>query len=474
MAGIIHDSVRYNENMSEDFAALLENGLENHARALIERVAEEASRRGLPLYAVGGLPRDLWLGRQPTDLDLVVEGDAIELGRALVARYGGRLTSHAKFGTAKWDLRGSQLLGSRPGDDLHPRDHPGRSLDLVSARNESYRHPAALPTVQGGTIRDDVRRRDFTINTLAVRLDGPRFGEVMDDFGAIDDLQHRLIRVLHASSFIDDPTRMYRAVRYEQRFAFTIADETLRLMPGAMGYVERLSGQRIRHELDLILDEPEASTMLSRMARLNLLQPIHPSLPHSRGAIDRVKKGAVDAPVGPFHCSRRDLSWMLWLLDLPQVEAASIVQRLRMTKAEALEITAAGELYRAADSLTHQRPSTATAFLDKYPAAAIYAVSLAVKDRQRRALRAYLGAWNAMRPKTTGSDLKRLGLRPGPEYRRILDQLRNAWLDGVITSADEEQHWLGKLLHEHAKKTTRGSGPRATTRKKTAAPKRGH
>ena len=251
--------------MEKKYSDLLETSLDKARLDLIRRVAEEATGGGLPLYMVGGSVRDLVLGRPINDFDIIVEGDAIALARSLSRKHGGGVTAHTKFGTAKWFL---------PGDLKNDHD----TLDLISARSETYRHPAALPTVQFGTIEDDLRRRDFTINAMAIRLDGVHFGELRDDLHGMDDLQKNVIRVLHSRSFIDDPTRMYRAVRYEVRYGFSIAEETLALIPEARTLVEKLSPQRIRHELDLILDESQAVSMLKRLDELDLLTCIHPGL----------------------------------------------------------------------------------------------------------------------------------------------------------------------------------------------------
>src|SRR5512137_2240263 len=184
----------------------LDQKLSSRQLALLRIVADAAATRHLPLYLVGGFVRDLLLGSPATDFDLVVEGDAISLARMLAAQYGGKVTSHLRFGTAQWFLSGS--------------DH--HVLDFISTRSETYKHPAALPTVKPGTLTDDLLRRDFTINTLALRLDAKHWGELRDDLGGLEDLKHGLVRVLHPLSFQDDPTRLFRAVRYEKRYGFRI------------------------------------------------------------------------------------------------------------------------------------------------------------------------------------------------------------------------------------------------------------
>ena len=230
----------------------LEASLSSDQLRILHLVADEASQSGLPLYIIGGSVRDLILGAATKDLDLTVEGDAIALARALAKRHGGRVTAHSKFGTANWFLPKDLATESRD------------SVDLISARSETYKHPAALPTVKMGTTDDDIRRRDFTVNTLAIPPDGSHFGELRDDLGGMDDLKQGIVRVLHAKSFVDDPTRMYRAVRYAERYGFKIAEETLALIPEARPLVEKLSAQRIRRELDLILEEWNAAAMLAR------------------------------------------------------------------------------------------------------------------------------------------------------------------------------------------------------------------
>ncbi len=193
---------------------------------------------------------------------------------------------------------------------------------MISARSETYKHPAALPTVRLGSIADDLRRRDFTINALAIRLDGSHFGELRDDLNGAEDLQKGMIRVLHSRSFIDDPTRMYRAVRYAERYGFKIAEDTVILIPEARPFVENLSAQRIRHELDLILEEPNAVPMLKRLDELDLLSIIHPVLANvSKSNVATVTS---EDPV----LQNRNSRWILWLMHLKDQEIEFLNERL--------------------------------------------------------------------------------------------------------------------------------------------------
>jgi tRNA nucleotidyltransferase (CCA-adding enzyme) len=251
---------------------LLQESFQADQMRLLHLVRDAATGRSLPLYMVGGAVRDLAMGRRLSDFDLIVEGDAIALAHSLASQHGGGVTAHTKFGTAKWFLPEPLKAGHD-------------TLDLISARSETYRHPAALPTVAWGSITDDLLRRDFTINAMAIRLDSSHFGELRDDLHGMQDLEQGLIRVLHAGAFVDDPTRMYRAVRYAARYGFRVVEETQALIPAALPYVQKLSAQRIRHELDLILDEPNAMSMLRQLDELGLLAAIHPSLATSSGRL---------------------------------------------------------------------------------------------------------------------------------------------------------------------------------------------
>ncbi len=412
--------------MSRNLSARLERVLPPEALDLLRHAAEEAAQQGFSLYIVGGFVRDLLLGRPGLDFDLVVEGDSMALARALAARYGGRVTVHPRFGTAKWDLRGARL------ERLSLK-----SLDFVSARSEVYKHPAALPTVRAGSIEDDIRRRDFTINTLAIRLDGEHFGALRDEAGGLEDLERGWVRVLHPRAFLDDPTRLYRAVRYEQRYGFQIAPETLSLIPEARPLIGRLSPKRIRHELDAILDEPRATSMLNRLEQLDLLRPIHPALSRAFGLFSRPA----------FEGQPRSMRWLLWLLPLSLEEIEALNARLHFPAAWMRALRAASPLFANLSTLAGLSPSEVVLRLEGLPAEAIRAVSLAAPPGSpAHLLQAYLSTWCHLRPKTSGHDLKRLGLPEGPHYRQILWKLRAAWLDGQVTTEHAEKQLLQELL----------------------------
>lgn len=416
--------------MEQNYSQLLEKSLEAERLALLRLVREEATQRGLPLYIVGGSVRDLVLGRALNDFDLTVEGDAIALARALASRQGGGVTAHLKFGTAKWFLPPHLKSGHD-------------TLDLVSARSETYKHPAALPAVQLGTIEDDLRRRDFTINAMAIRLDGDHYGELRDDLNGMEDLQNGLIRVIHPGSFIDDPTRLYRAVRYENRYGFRLAEDTVALIPEARAYIEKLSPQRIRHELDLILDEPNAVSMLARLDELDLLTPIHPALGNfSRSNLATLKS---DDPA----LQNRNSRWLLWLMHLTDQEIEFLNERLHF-RADLLKILrSAAVLESNLTALVGLKPSQVVELLEGYSIKALEVVSIAGQDEEiKRTLTKYLSEWWHVKPKTSGHDLKKRSIPPGPKYNEILRRLRAAWLDGEIKTEEEEKKMLDEMLQE--------------------------
>src|SRR5215211_392893 len=413
---------------NQNFAELLKGSLGESRFRLLQLVVEEATQRDLPLYVVGGAVRDLVLGRPLNDFDLIVEGDAIALARSLAAQHDGRVTAHTKFGTAKWFL---------PKDLIDHHD----TLDLISARSEIYKHPGALPSVKFGNIEDDLRRRDFTINAMAIRLDGPHFGELREDLNGLVDLQEGIVRVLHPASFIDDPTRMYRAVRYAGRYDFNIAEDTLRLIPEARLSVEKLSPQRIRHELDLILDEAKAAAMLKRLDELDLLSIIHPALGNfHRSNLATVKS---DDPV----LQNRNSRWLLWLMHLTDQEIEFLNERLQFS-ADLLKMLRSITLLNAnLTALIGLKPSAVAELLEGYSVKALEVVSSVAQDENiKNILLKYLSDWWHVKPKTTGHDLKKRGIPPGPKYTEVLRRLRAAWLDGEVKNEEEEKKLLDSIL----------------------------
>lgn len=430
----------------------LEKALPPEHLALIRAVAEQAARQKMALYIVGGFVRDLLLERPSLDFDIVVEGDAIALARALVDKLGGRLTSHARFGTAKWYLDVSTL--ERLNVPTFQRSNVPTFVDFISARMEFYAQPTALPTIERGSIKLDLHRRDFTINTLALRLDGHHYGELLDPWGGLSDLKNGLVRVLHSLSFVDDPTRMLRAVRFEQRFGFRIEARTLQLMDEAHNLLEKLSGDRIRHELNLILAEERAAQMLARLAELNFLTAIHPSLPWDDDIRRALASGLDRTPPAEWDylpdlsavSQRLALGYLLWLSRLNPAEVEALSSRLRFSAALKRNLIAASELMKDLPSMQKAKPSAVFERLEKTPLLAIYAVYLGTSGAAGETLNNFMTNWRRVSPRTTGHDLIARGIPPGRIYQDALSCLRAAWLDGEIKTESEEKALLEELL----------------------------
>ncbi|MCI0554477.1 MAG: CCA tRNA nucleotidyltransferase [Anaerolineae bacterium] len=439
--------------MERDHSAMLETSLDGLHLELLHLFAYQAAGLQMPLYLVGGVVRDIFLGRAVNDFDLVVEGGIASFAESILKKYGGKILVHSRFGTAKWILNESTFkrldfpVSRFPDFEL--------SFDLVSARSETYSQPGALPTVERSTIDDDLRRRDFTINAMALRLDGNHYGELIDPLGGEADLERGTIRVIHPKSFIDDPTRIYRAVRYEGRYGFQIEDDTLALIPDARSIIAELSAERIRHELDLILAEPNAASMLARLTELDLLKPIHPVLFFDESANSRLANiGSFRAlrRISPWNLDRgegnkRVLGWLLWLMSLSHNDIGSLNLRLQFTSDFLASLFATSTMFSTLSSFADITPSQCVERLSLYPLNAVEAVYFIAPDEKiKDVFFKYLAEWRHVKPHITGDDLRERGLEPGPRYAEILRRLRAAWLDGEIKSTEQESKLLDKLL----------------------------
>ncbi|MCL4267109.1 MAG: CBS domain-containing protein [Anaerolineae bacterium] len=429
--------------------------------ALVRAVGEVAADLGLPLYFVGGIVRDLLLGQSPTDLDMVVEGDAILLARQLQQRYGGEVHAHGRFGTAKWTLDTAVWQAVLTGHPLTPLPaHPGilaaltpSSIDFVTARTEFYREPSALPEVTHGSIKLDLHRRDFTINTLAVRLDGAFLGQLLDFYGGQRDLAQGIIRVLHSLSFVDDPTRILRAVRLEQRLGFHIEERTAELIVNALPLLDRVSGSRIRHEFELSFREENPAPVMSRLAELTVLGHLHPDLTwtdEAAAAFARLRPLLQD----PFWRTTQEdetpafLYFALWVTPLAEPLQAELMERLRVRKMTRLDVQAGSQAWAALAQLPPDaRPSQVEKALRPYrPRVLLVVRALLTDERLIALLERYVHEWRGVKTAVTGNDLRALGLKPGPRFGAILDELLAARLDGRIADEAGERALLAELI----------------------------
>ena len=420
------------------------------AAYLIDFISQRAQDKHLPLYLAGGVVRDLMLGQRnlSLDLDFVVEGDAISFAKALAIDCGGSVQEYKPFGTATWTLdatAGEKLK-------LAARETPA-NVDFAGARNESYSHPAALPTVWSSDIQRDLLRRDFSINALAIQLSpAQRSGILLDGCGGGDDLKRGLIRALHQNSFIDDPTRILRAARYAARLEFATESKTDQWMRAALPLLGRVSGQRLQNEIDLILRERRAGEVMLRLQNIGALAKIHSVFRVSSQLPELIERCNELAP--PWQhagANRQALSWITLFSGINAGEAQSLCQRLALTNALTQSITGSARLATHIGRLEDRslRPSQVTKILDEFPEPSLQATWLqnVEKPHVQDMIAAYATEWRQRLATTTGNDLKAKGIAPGPRYRRILDRLRFAWIDGDVRSVEEERQLLQKLLN---------------------------
>lgn len=442
------------QSEASEIRRMMEERLPRPLVQLLRDSGRIAAQRDVALYVVGGFVRDLLLGSPTFDLDLVVEGDAIALAKTLAQSYGGRVRSHSRFGTAKWLIGPEEWPAFGAGETGLPLPP---SLDFATARTEFYTRPTALPEVERSSIRQDLHRRDFTVNTLAIRLDEQHFGELLDFYGGEQDVKERLLRVLHSLSFIEDPTRMLRAVRLEQRLGFHIEERTQELMKNALEMIDRVSGERIRHELALILHEKEPELSLCRLQELGILQQVHPALYCDEWLDARFRLArrqdwlpACEKPSEDGKSARQTTIYLALLtFRLSPEEVESVIARLKMHGTEAMVLRQAVELRAKTQEIRDsRRPSTLYRLLIPYDSQALSAYRLAVDDPAvHQKLESFCRTLRYVEPVIDGHYLKEeFKLPPGPIYRKLLEAVRNARLDGEISSPEEEMELVKRIL----------------------------
>jgi tRNA nucleotidyltransferase (CCA-adding enzyme) len=368
-----------------------------------------------PAFLVGGAVRDLMLGRQTVDLDVAIEGDARAVARQLAERLGGQPKEHERFGTAT--VRAGDL-----------------TVDLATTRRETYAEPGSLPDVQAAGLAEDLGRRDFTINAMAIDLNGSDVGRLEDPHGGRDDLDAGLIRVLHGESFIDDPTRLLRALRYESRFGFRMDDQTERLAREAAagpGF-STVSGARVRDELLDLLREPEAPAAVARMRELGLDRSLDPALEADPDLVASTLLACAETGAD------RALAGLAALVSSAPDQLRDWVEDLHLGRQQAdAVVRAAAKGPQLASTLRNElAPSALHAVLSCEPPEAL-AMALARGAPGDQVLR-YLADLRGVRLEITGHDLLEAGVPESPELGRALEETLRRKLDGEVSGRDDE------------------------------------
>jgi tRNA nucleotidyltransferase (CCA-adding enzyme) len=393
--------------------------------AVFNSLRRRATLDGIPVYLVGGPVRDAALNVPANDLDFVLIGDAPALAAELAEELGGNVTIHSRFGTATVEIEGDRV-------------------DVVTARKETYPHPGSLPEVSASDLEDDLARRDFSINAMAVPLVGDE-PEVIDHHGGLKDLANKVVRTLHPASFADDPTRMFRAVRYEQRLGLQIDPATQADLKEAIkaGHVEAVSSDRLRHEFEKIFEERHAARMLLRAIELGVLAAVHPALSDGQALTRLNDKSGTGS---------NDYLAAL-VVSLSELDGGAVSRRLNLPTdwSRLVRDTIALQGYEAVLSAPSVRASTVYQTLNGLDSNAIEAlVRLSQNPAVAALLRQYLDEWRLVTPTLTGDDLLAMGVPSGVKIGEILRELHSAKLDGLAGSVDAERALVNQII-------TRGS-----------------
>jgi tRNA nucleotidyltransferase (CCA-adding enzyme) len=416
----------------QDMSELIRDRLPGEIQRLLAVVGKEGDRSGVNVYLVGGVVRDLLLHARNLDLDIMVEGDGIAFARRLGKILDGRVNSYKRFETAV------VVLPS------------GLKLDVATARAEYYESPGALPKVEHGTIKMDLFRRDFSINSLALQLNPKRFGTLHDFFGGQKDLRDGRIRVLHNLSFVEDPTRVFRAIRFEMRLNFRLGEVTRRLIKDAVDkdLLENIVGRRLYGELNQILKEKNPLPALQRMEELGVLRYIHPKMKITRTVLRLFRVLAkrmteIGEEGGESAC--------LYLAALSEClgsrQRKDLVERLavpaRVRERLAALVREGRRVAKLVDSNLPLTPGEAFELLSGSPReVVIYAWARTTRRGSAAAIGKYLRESVHLTTFIGGGDLKALGYPPGPLYRKMLSALLREKVDGAVMSGEEERQWV--------------------------------
>jgi tRNA nucleotidyltransferase (CCA-adding enzyme) len=381
---------------------------------------------------------------------LTVEGDGIAFARLVADRYGAGIALFERFATARLILPN------------------GLKIDIASARRETYANPAALPDVLTASLEEDLFRRDFTINAMAIQLNRAHWAHLHDPYGGQRDLNDKRLRVLHERSFVDDPTRIFRAIRFAQRFVFRLEPNTERLLVRAANtnLVARLSGPRLANEIFALMKEDRPDLAIERLRRLRLLRFLHPRL-----RMEKLTKRLLAAlPLAidwwDRHCAKssldRPLLWVMALLaQAPRAVIAGTIQRLQLSGAQTRALEWAGEkTSRISKTLSTEaplRPSHVYRLLSTLPEEALTLVLAkghmvereAGVGRLKRRLLGFLTRDRHVTITINGETLKQFGLRPGPHFKTILDRLLDERLDGRLTAGAQERDRARILVQQY-------------------------
>ncbi len=418
----------------KNVSSLVKERLKKEQIVLLDSIAKIASIENVSVYVVGGFVRDLLLNIENLDLDLVVEGDGISFSKILSEKFNGSTKSHQEFGTSKLTLQ----------DKSH--------IDVATARTEYYSHSAALPAIEPSSIKLDLARRDFTVNSMAIKLEKQGVFSLIDIFGGEIDLKNGFIRILHDLSFIDDPCRVFRAIRFEQRFNFRIEDATRDLMLSAIENksIDQLSGQRVINEIKLILNEYYPQKCVDRMRELCLLQTFAPEISSYDFNWSVIEK--IDSVLNwletilsiPEHPPKWRVYFLGLFISMKGVVFEKSVKRLHLPIKISNWIRLDRKFFDEAKCHLEEekelKPSQVYDIFSKLSSEAVVLLLAACSsERVSSYAELYFNKYCKLaKIKLTGDDLVKMGMQPGPTFNSIFKALRDARVNGQVASRDEE------------------------------------
>ena len=392
--------------------------------SVLRELSQLAAELGNDLYLVGGTVRDVLADASLTDIDIMASGNADRLVKSIRGERDVTVRKSSAFGTWSLTVRGLEV-------------------DLSTARRETYERPGELPTVFPGTVDDDLARRDFSINAMAISLGEDSWGDLLDPHDGAADLERGLIRVLHDRSFEDDATRMLRAIRYACRLDIRLEDRTALLLEGGLPCISTISPDRVRHEVERIFREPRASAMIEMAGRLGVLAAIHPRLRADPATLREIGANPRN------HAWRPELLLGSMVQSVADSEVESVVERLNMNAAWAQIVRDVTTVHARLPELEDESVTKSGVYqllrdfhLHAVESCALAATSPIVAER----LRLYLDELRHVRPLLGGDDLKAMGVREGPDVGLLLEKLLNARLDGLVVTAEDEEGLVRRTL----------------------------
>lgn len=415
------------DELKDNIQSEMQEQLPEEIYTILQEVSKIATKLNVNVYLIGGIVRDILLEKQNDDVDIVVEGDGILLAKELHKHYGGKLTTHESFGTATW---------------THPSS---LEIDIASSRLEYYDRPASLPDVEGSTLKEDLYRRDFTINAMGVCLNIERFGELVDPFSGQLDLHNKTIKILHNLSFVEDPTRILRATRFETRFQFTMDEQTENLALHSIEQMKDVSANRIIDEIKRMFEEEDILLAMGRLYELKFWQQYTVDELSKAESLQHIKK-LMELFKGHENEIYKTEQWFTYFCvpffvsnQLESVEPFVLTKENRKFTEEIKQLknktmltdTTLGSLHR-----------TLHTFSDE----AILFVAASDKMKETDLIVNYVRKRRNLKVFLTGNDLKEYGLRPGPAFKDILHALEVATLQGEVTSKETATLWLEQYI----------------------------